>query len=207
MNFGRDLPLPEFGDFKLAKASEGCPKCGAALQSARGIEVGHIFELGTKYSEALSCRFLDAQGKSQPVIMGCYGIGISRMAAAWIEQNHDDKGIIWSRQVAPFDVHLIGLNLEDATVSAEAERIYKQLRSDGFQVLFDDRPARAGEKFSDADLIGIPARITISKRALEQQKLEFKWRQEKQAQLLSFEEVLAQLNSPPPAGSGTSRPS
>jgi prolyl-tRNA synthetase len=193
VNFGRDLPVPEFGDFKLAKAGEGCPSCGAALQSARGIEVGHIFELGTKYSETLSCRFLDAQGKSQPVIMGCYGIGISRMAAAWIEQNHDDKGIIWSRQIAPFDVHLIGLNLEDATVNTEVERIYNQLRSEGFQVLFDDRPSRAGEKFSDADLMGIPARITISKRALEQQKLEFKWRKEKQAQLLSFDEVLAQL--------------
>jgi prolyl-tRNA synthetase len=195
VNFGRDLPLPEFGDFKLAKAGEGCPRCGGKLEAARGIEVGHIFELGTKYSEPLNCRFLDAEGKSRPVIMGCYGIGITRMAAAWIEQNHDDKGIIWSRGIAPFDAHLIGLNLEDPAVSAEAERIDSQLQADGFQVLFDDRPARAGEKFSDADLIGIPARITISKRALEQQKLEFKWRQDKQPQLVSLAEVPALLKS------------
>jgi len=170
-NFGRDLPLPEFGDFKLAKASEGCPRCEGTLQAARGIEVGHIFELGTKYSEAMNCRFLDAQGKSQPVVMGCYGIGVTRMAAAWIEQNHDDKGIIWSPRLAPFDAHLIGLNLEDPLVSAEAEKAYQKLQAAGIEVLFDDRPARAGEKFSDADLIGIPARVTISKRALEQGKL------------------------------------
>ncbi len=193
VNFGRDLPVPEFGHFKLAKAGEGCPRCKGTLQSARGIEVGHIFELGSKYSEALNCRYLDTQGKSNPVIMGCYGIGISRMAAAWIEQSHDDKGIIWSPQIAPFDVHLIGLNLEDAAVNAEAERVYTLLQTAGMQVRFDDRPARAGEKFSDADLIGIPARITISKRALEQQKLEFKWRRESQAQLLSLAEVQERL--------------
>jgi prolyl-tRNA synthetase len=193
VNFGRDLPPPEFGDFKLAKAGEGCPRCGGRLESARGIEVGHIFELGTKYSEPLNCRYLDAQGKSQPVVMGCYGIGITRMAAAWVEQNHDDKGIIWSPQIAPFHAHLIGLNLEDSAVAAEAERVYQQLQANGIQVLFDDRPARAGEKFSDADLIGIPLRITISKRALEQQKLEVKGRSEKQPQLLSLAEVQAVL--------------
>jgi prolyl-tRNA synthetase len=193
VNFGRDLPLPGLGDFKLAKAGEGCPRCAGRLQTARGIEVGHIFELGTKYSEAMNCRYLDMQGKSRPVVMGCYGIGITRMAAAWIEQNHDDKGIIWSPRIAPFDVHLIGLNLEDPTVSAEAERFYNHLQSAGIEVLFDDRPARAGEKFSDADLIGIPARLTISKRTLEQQKLEFKERRETQAQLLSLDEVKARL--------------
>ncbi len=117
------------------------------------------------------------------------------MAAAWIEQNHDVKGIIWSPQIAPFSVHLIGLNLEDSAVGAEAERVYKQLQATGLEVLFDDRPARAGEKFSDADLIGIPARVTISKRALEQHKLEFKWRREAQAQLLSLEEVQVRLRA------------
>jgi len=193
VNFGRDLPLPELGHFKLAKAGEGCPRCAGKLEAARGIEVGHIFELGTKYSEAMNCRYLDAQGKSQPVVMGCYGIGITRIAAAWIEQNHDAKGIIWSQQIAPFDAHLVGLNLEDPVVSAEAEKVYKQLREAGIEVLFDDRPARAGEKFSDADLLGIPARLTVSKRALEQGKLEFKWRREAQAQLLSMDEVQARV--------------
>jgi prolyl-tRNA synthetase len=195
VNFGRDLPLPDLGDFKLAKAGEGCPRCAGTLQSARGIEVGHIFELGTKYSEAMNCRYLDAQGKSQPVVMGCYGIGLTRMAAAWIEQNHDDKGILWSPQIAPFDVHLIGLNLEDPVVGKEAERVYQQLQAGGLEVLFDDRPARAGEKFSDADLLGMPARVTISKRSLEQQKLEFKGRRETQAQLLTLEEVQARLST------------
>jgi prolyl-tRNA synthetase len=193
VNFGRDLPLPELGDFRLARAGETCPRCAGTLQAASGIEVGHIFELGTKYSQAMNCRFLDAQGKSQPVIMGCYGIGISRMAAAWIEQSHDDKGIIWSAGIAPFDAHLVGLNLEDPGVNAEAERVYNHLQAAGLEVLFDDRPARAGEKFSDADLIGIPARITISKRSLERQQLEFKWRRDNQAELLTLEEVLSRL--------------
>ena len=202
VNFGRDLPLPEFGEFKLAKAGDGCPRCEGTLQEARGIEVGHIFELGTKYSEKLNCRYLDAQGKSQPVVMGCYGIGITRMAAACVEQNHDARGIIWPLQIAPFEAHLIGLNLEDARVSAEAERVYQQFQAAGIQALFDDRPARAGEKFSDADLLGIPARVTISKRVLEQQKLEFKWRQDEQAQLLSAEEVLARIGAARKSGPG-----
>ena len=194
VNFGRDLPVPELGVFKLAKAGEGCPRCDGTLQAARGIEVGHIFELGTKYSEAMNCRYLDAQGKSQPVVMGCYGIGITRMAAAWVEQNHDDKGIIWSPQIAPFDAHLIGLNLEEPAVCAEAESVYKALQAAGIKVLFDDRPARAGEKVSDADLIGIPARVPISKRALEQHQLELKWRWEAQPQHFSLKEVQARIS-------------
>jgi len=189
VNFGRDLPLPEFGDFKLARAGEQCPKCAGKLQAARGIEVGHIFKLGAKYSEAMNCRYLDAEGKSHPAVMGCYGIGITRMAAAWIEQNHDDKGIIWSPTIAPFDAHLIGLNLEDATVSAQAEELYGQLTTAGVEILYDDRLARAGEKFSDADLIGIPARLTVSKRTLEQGKVEFKLRREPKAELLTIHEA------------------
>lgn len=189
VNFGRDLPLPEFGDFKLAKGGEQCPRCDGRLQAARGIEVGHIFKLGTKYSEAMNCRYLDATGQTKLVIMGCYGIGVTRMAAAWIEQNHDDKGILWSPQIAPFDIHLIGLNLEDATVSAQADQIYQKLTQAGFSVLFDDRPARAGEKFSDADLIGIPARLTISKRTLEQSKVEFKLRSQPKAEVITLEEA------------------
>src|SRR5206468_1886942 len=120
---------------------------------------------------------------------GCYGIGITRMAAAWIEQNHDDKGIIWSPNIAPFDAHLIGLNLEDVAVSSHADQIYQQLQNAGVEVLFDDRLARAGEKFSDADLIGIPARITVSKRTLEQGKVEFKLRRDPKAELVTLEEA------------------
>ncbi len=134
--------------------------------------------------------------------MGCYGIGVSRMAAAWIEQSHDDKGIIWSPQIAPFDAHLIALNLEDAAVSAKAEELYQQLRQAGVEVLYDDRPARAGEKFSDADLIGIPVRLTISKRTLEQGKVEFKRRTEAKAELVSLEEAMSRIRaSQPKSGS------
>ncbi len=189
VNFGRDLPRPEFGEFKLAKAGDGCPRCGGRLQAARGIEVGHIFKLGTKYSEAMNCRFLDAEGKSQPVLMGCYGIGVTRMAAAWIEQHHDDKGIIWSPRIAPFDAHLVALNLEDAAVKAQAEAVYKRLQQAGVEVLYDDRPGRAGEKFSDADLIGIPVRLTVSKRTAEQGKVEFKRRQDAKAEQMTVEEA------------------
>lgn len=193
VNFGRDLPLPEFGDFKLAKEGDGCPKCSGKLQAARGIETGHIFKLGTKYSEAMNCRYLDAAGKSKPVVMGCYGIGVSRMAAAWIEQNHDDKGIIWNPAIAPFQVHLIALNLEDADVKAKAEHVYQQLQQVGIEVLFDDRPLRAGEKFGDADLIGLPFRLTLSKRTVEQGKIEFKRRQDAKAEVVSLEEAIARI--------------
>ena len=193
VNFGRDLPLPEFGDFKLAKGGDGCPRCAGRLQAARGIEVGHIFKLGTKYSEAMGCRYVDAEGKQHPVIMGCYGIGVSRMAAAWIEQNHDDKGIVWSPQIAPFQVHLLSLNPEDPAVSGQADQIYQQLRERGIDVLLDDRPLRAGEKFGDADLIGIPIRLTVSKRTQEQGKIEFKLRREPKAELVALDQALERI--------------
>ena len=193
VNFGRDLPEPEYGDFKLAKAGDGCPCCAGKLSAARGIEVGHIFKLGTKYSESMNCRYLDATGQSRPVIMGCYGIGVSRMAAAAIEQSHDDKGIIWPPQVAPFHVHLIGLNIEDAALSQQVEKIYNDLKAAGIEVLYDDRPARAGEKFSDADLIGIPVRLTVSKRTLEQGKVEFKLRRDAKPDVLTFDEALTRI--------------
>lgn len=195
VNFGRDLPEPEFGDFKLAKAGQCCPRCEGKLNAARGVEVGHIFKLGTKYSEAMNCCYVDAEGKSHPVIMGCYGIGVSRMAAACVEQSHDDKGIVWLPQVAPFHLHLVALNLEDAAVAQQAEQIYQQLRSSGIEVLFDDRPMRAGEKFGDADLIGLPVRLTISKRTLEQGKVEFKLRREPKAEVMTLEEAMARTRS------------
>jgi len=193
VNFHRDLPLPEFGDYKLAKAGDGCPHCDGTLQAARGIEVGHIFKLGTKYSASMDCSYVDAAGQKQTVVMGCYGIGVSRMAAAWIEQNHDAKGILWSPQIAPYLVHLIALNLEDATVKEGAEQLYHQLHSAGIEVLFDDRPLRAGEKFGDADLLGMPVRLTVSKRTLEQGKIEFKLRRETQAELVTPDDALARI--------------
>ena len=193
VNFGRDLPAPELGDYKLAKMGDGCPHCNGTLQAAQGIEVGHIFKLGTKYSEAMGCCYLDSEGKSRPVIMGCYGIGISRMAAAFIEQNHDDKGILWSPQIAPYLVHFIGLNLEDPAVQAEVEQTYRRLQAEKIEVLYDDRPLRAGEKFGDADLVGLPARLTMSKRSLQQGKVEYKLRQATTSELITLDEAIQRL--------------
>ncbi len=193
VNFDRDLPRPMFGEFKLARGGHRCPQCEGRLQEARGIEVGHIFKLGTKYSAAMNCRYLDANGKPQPAVMGCYGIGISRMAAAWIEQNHDDRGIIWSPQIAPYLVHLIALNPEDDTVRAAADRLYEQLLREGIEVLYDDRRARAGEKFGDADLMGMPIRLTLSKRTLEQNQVEYKLRKGGESELVTPAEAIRRI--------------
>lgn len=193
VNFGRDLPPPESGDFKIARAGHGCPRCDGILQEARGIEIGHIFKLGTKYSEAMECLFLDAQGRRRPVLMGCYGIGISRIAAAWIEQHHDDKGIIWGPQIAPYHVHLTPLNLEDDAVRQRADEVYERLQAEGIEVLYDDRPLRAGEKFSDADLIGLPIRLTLSKRTVAAGQIEFKPRTEPKPELLDLETAIDRI--------------
>ncbi|NQV34884.1 MAG: proline--tRNA ligase, partial [Phycisphaeraceae bacterium] len=190
VNFGRDLPLPEFGDFKLAQAGYQCPHCEGTLKAQRGIEVGHIFKLGTKYSEALKCVVPDGQGKQPPAVMGCYGIGVSRMAAACVEQNHDDRGMIWPIHVAPYHVHLLCLTPKDEAVVAQCEQLYQTLQDAGVEVLFDDRKARPGEKFSDADLMGMPIRLAISKRTLEQNCIEVKLRKEADNQMLSQDQTL-----------------
>ncbi|MDK2793221.1 MAG: prolyl-tRNA synthetase, partial [Deferribacteres bacterium] len=132
----------------------------------KGIEVGHIFKLGTKYSEAMNCVFLDKDGKAKPMIMGCYGIGIGRTAAAAIEQNHDEKGIIWPVQLAPFEVVVVPLNTNDEDVIKTADNIYTRLLNKGVDVCIDDRNERAGVKFNDADLIGYPVRVNVGKKAL-----------------------------------------
>lgn len=191
VNFGRDLPLPTFGDFKLAKQGNLCPRCDKGkLEEACGIEAGYITKLGTKYSEKMSCTYLDKEGKSQPVVMGSYCMSVSRMAAAVIEQNHDDSGIIWPIRIAPYQVHLIALNLENEEVRNEAEKLYRQLSEEKIEVLFDDRDLRAGEKFSDADLIGIPIRLTISKRTFKEQNFELKFRNKSKSELLTYDEAL-----------------
>jgi prolyl-tRNA synthetase len=196
VNFGRDLPQPEFGDFKLAAAGHLCPRSSSGkLQSARGIEIGHIFALGTKYSEAMKCCYLDAKGQSQPVHMGCYGIGVSRIAASAVEQNHDERGIIWPKNIAPYQVHLIGLNLEKEDMREACDALYERLKAAGFEVLYDDRELRAGEKFSDSDLIGIPVRVTYSKRLMAEAKLEVKQRSAEEAQLLSEGEAIEFLRT------------
>ncbi len=177
-NWNRDVELPEVVDVRLSKAGEHCPVCGKPLKMKQGIEVGNIFQLGTKYSEKMKATFSDENGQEKPFIMGCYGIGVSRTAAAAVERFHDDFGIIWPIQIAPFQVSLICVNMNDETQKKVAEDLYNRFLENGVEVLFDERDERAGVKFKDADLIGIPLRITVGK-AISEGMVEFKKRSEK----------------------------
>ncbi|MCZ8522163.1 MULTISPECIES: proline--tRNA ligase [Paenibacillus] len=161
---GRDFPLERVGDYRNVCAEDACPRCGAELEHHRGIEVGHVFKLGTKYSAKLGAVFTDEGGTERPMIMGCYGIGVSRVLAAVVEQSHDEQGILWPDTLAPFDVHLIPLAAEGEAAGL-AQGLYGRLRSLGLDVLLDDRTERPGVKFKDADLIGVPVRIVAGRDA------------------------------------------
>lgn len=167
VNIGRDFEATVVGDFRNIEEGDLCPKCKEKIKTCRGIEVGHIFKLGTKYSKALQCTFLDENGKEQIPIMGCYGIGVSRCIAAVIEQNCDENGIIWPMSMAPYHVIVVPVNVKDEAQVKLAEDIYDTLRSKGIETIIDDRNERAGVKFKDAELIGIPLRITVGKKASE----------------------------------------
>ncbi len=180
-------------DIAKAKAGEGCPKCGGKLSSAHGVEVGHIFKLGTFLSEKLGANFIDVNGMSHPIVMGCYGIGIGRLLAAAIEQNHDDKGIIWPLPIAPYQIYLCPLYASNTKVGEIAEKIYPGLLAEGLEVLFDDREESPGVKFNDADLLGIPIRVTISRRTLEKNSVEVKRRAEKESQLMPLDGLAESL--------------
>jgi len=171
----------EWHDIHIARQGEACTRCGAELTVERVIEIGNIFKLGTKYSAALKAVFLDEQGNERPIIMGSYGIGPARIAAAAIEQGHDKDGIIWPRSIAPFDVELIPLNMHDQATGETAERLYQELRGAGIDVLMDDRDERAGVKFKDADLIGIPTQVIIGEKNLKEGLIEIKVRKTKEA--------------------------
>jgi prolyl-tRNA synthetase len=192
-NYPRDFQVDLIADIALAQPGDSCPKCRGKLSSARGIEVGHVFKLGTLISEKFGASFLDNDGKSRPIVMGCYGIGLGRLLAAIVEQSHDDKGIIWPLSVAPYQVHLCPLSLDKSAVLPTAERIYQELQKEGIEVLFDDRDDSPGVKFNDADLLGIPLRLTLSPRTLQSQSVETKWRTEKEAQLLPLDNLAAQV--------------
>jgi len=170
---GRDFKA-EYADLRDARDGDGCPRCGGALAIRRGIEVGHIFKLGTKYSTAMGAHFLDAHGVERPVIMCCYGIGIGRTAAAAVEQNHDGAGIKWPAPIAPFDCEVIALKVSDEATMRAAGEIYDGLRAAGLDALFDERDERAGVKFKDADLIGIPVRIVVGPRGVSEGRVEVK---------------------------------
>jgi prolyl-tRNA synthetase len=177
VNWGRDLPEPEAVDLRNVVAGDPSPSGRGTLAIARGIEVGHIFQLGRKYSDAMNARVLDELGREISMAMGCYGIGVTRVVAAAIEQNHDERGIIWPDPIAPFQVVLVPLNLQKSTrVREVSERLYEELRAAGIEVLYDDRDARPGVKFADAELLGIPHRIVVAERGLEAQQLEYRHR-------------------------------
>ncbi len=193
VNYPRDFKADIFSDIARARAGDVCSKCGEKLSSSHSIELGHIFKLGTFYSEKLEANFIDQNGQSRPIIMGCYGIGPSRLMAATIEQNHDDKGIIWPLAIAPYHVYLCPLYREGSRVAEVAENLYVDLTAQGLEVLFDDRNESPGVKFNDTDLLGIPLRITVSPRTLEKNCVELKQRQEKEAQLLPTEEAITKV--------------
>lgn len=167
VNYGRDFKADVVADIRKVVEGDKCPKCGSQLKLERGIEVGHIFKLGTKYSDALGANYIDENGNEKPMIMGCYGIGINRIAAAVIEQNHDDKGIIWPMSIAPYHVIVVPVNISNDVQKNLAEKIYDELSKAGIETLIDDRDLRAGVKFNDADLLGIPIRITVGKKAID----------------------------------------
>ena len=192
VNFGRDLPYPEkFYDFAIAKEGDIGPN-GHPLIAKKGIEVGNIFQLGLHYSSKMEgAHYIDEKGSAQPYYMGCYGIGLGRTLATIVEIFNDEKGIIWPEAVAPYQVHLVGLDLEDSAIKTKVEEVYKRLVSAGVEVLYDDRDARAGEKFADADLIGIPVRVVVSKKTGH--KIEVKKRDSKETEFKSLEELIKQF--------------
>jgi prolyl-tRNA synthetase len=190
-NFERDFQ-GKVGDFRNAAEGDTCPKCGKPLTIARGIEVGHIFKLGTKYSEAMGANFIDENGESKPLIMGCYGIGINRTMAAIIEQNNDENGIIWPISVAPYKVIIVPVVTKDEKQMAAANELYEKLQGLGIDVLIDDREERAGVKFKDADLIGIPIRVTVGKK-INEGMVEFKLRKEADIELVPFDSVIDKI--------------
>ena len=189
-NYPRDFQVEELGDIALAEAGQGCPRCGAALEAIRGIEVGHIFKLGTFFSETLGAHFLDQDGQQHPIIMGCYGIGVGRLLAAAIEQNHDDKGIIFPSPIAPYQAHLVALNMTDPSVAQAAGELYQRLWDQGIETLYDDREDEAaGVKFNDADLLGMPVRLVVSPRNLRQGSVEIKGRSAADSELVPVADV------------------
>ncbi len=190
-NYPRDFQVDILTDIALAQPGQQCARCGGTLQATRGVEVGHIFKLGTFFSETLGANYLDAEGRNRPITMGCYGIGVGRLLAAAIEQNHDENGIVFPHPIAPYQAHLVGLNLANEDVAAAAEDLYAQLNAAGIETLYDDRAdAAAGVKFNDADLMGLPVRLVISPRNLNNGVVEIRGRTDAEAITVPLTEVM-----------------
>ena len=192
--WGRDVPNAEFADIREIVSGDPSP-CGAGtLEIRRGIEVGHIFQLGTKYSETMNASVLDEQGRSQPMVMGCYGIGITRIVAAAIEQNHDENGIIWPAAMAPFDVAIVPLGMDKSEAVAQAtERLYAACQDAGLSAFLDDRRERPGVKFAEMELLGMPLRVTVGERSLAEGNLELTHRHSGETEMIAADTILDRL--------------
>ena len=185
VNYGRDYRAGLVADLTVAEEGHACPECGAAMRSSKGVEVGNIFKLGTRYSESMGCTFVDRDGQARPVIMGSYGIGVGRLLACVAEEYHDEQGLTWPVTVAPYQVYIVALQGGEEV----AERLYADLRSANVEVLYDDRDERAGVKFNDADLIGIPIRLTVGKRSLEAGGVEVKLRRSTERSIVALADI------------------
>jgi prolyl-tRNA synthetase len=194
VNYPRDFQAEIVADIALARAGDACPSCGEALTEARGIELGHLFKLGTRYSEALGATYLDAGGKECPIVMGSYGIGAGRLMAAVVEQHHDEHGIMWPVEIAPYHVHLVNLGREaEEETTQMAETLYTELPAQGFEVLYDDRAERPGVKFNDADLVGVPVRVTVSHRSLARGGVEVKRRDASERMIVRLDDLAGEI--------------
>jgi len=194
VNYGRDYQADIVTDLKVLKEGDACPVCGAPVRHTRGIEVGQVFKLRTKYSQSMGATYKDEKQQEHPIYMGCYGIGVTRTMAAIIEQHHDEKGIIWPVSVAPYHVIITLVKPQDEAQATVAEQIYQELTARGVDVLLDDRNERPGVKFNDADLLGMPIRITVGKRAAEG-VVEYKLRREEEKEDLTVEEAIARADA------------
>lgn len=191
VNIGRDFTIDDnrFADLRNAGEGDSCPRCCGTLSLRNAIEVGHVFKLGTKYTDSLGAKFLDNQEQLHPIIMGCYGIGVNRIIAGLIETNHDKSGIVWPVSLAPYEVLIDPMKVTDEATMEATNKLYDELQATGVDVLIDDRDVRAGVKFNDADLIGIPLRVVIGPRGLKEGQVEVKWRWEKEAEMLNLEDA------------------
>ena len=192
VNPGKDFEVDEYTDLKTVEAGDKCPHCQSEIEIKSGIEVGHIFKLGTKYSETMNATYLDKNGREQSIVMGSYGIGISRLLAAAVEQSHDEHGIVWPKAIAPFDIEILALGNDDK-VKNESEKLYNKLKDEGFEVLLDDRDERAGVKFNDADLIGMPLRIVIGSRSIDNGVVEVRERKTSEDHEFSLENAVNEI--------------